>query len=99
VKNQDSNNCDSHIRAYKNAKQWRSADKKQEKPQIYCQQKFLTLERFHGKEELTHYDELVYKLTLKYLRQKGYDIGKNTIPRIKDIRDASVQPPLSAVSG
>lgn len=35
--------------------------------------------------ELTDYDELVYKLTLKYLRQKGYDIGNNTIPRIKNI--------------
>ena len=34
--------------------------------------------------ELTDYDELVYKLTLKYLRQKGYDIGNNTIPRIKN---------------
>ena len=35
--------------------------------------------------EVTDYDELVYKLTLKYLRQKGYDIGNNTIPRIKEI--------------
>jgi hypothetical protein len=39
--------------------------------------------------ELTDYDELkgmfYYKLTLKYLRQKGYDIGNNTIPRIKNI--------------
>jgi hypothetical protein len=35
--------------------------------------------------ELTDYDELVYKLTLKYLRQKGYDIGNNTITRIKNI--------------
>lgn len=35
--------------------------------------------------ELTDYDELVYKLTLKYLRQKGYDIGNSTIPRIKNI--------------
>lgn len=33
--------------------------------------------------EVTNYDELVYKLTLKYLRQKGYDIGNNTIPRVK----------------
>ena len=33
--------------------------------------------------EVTDYDELVYKLTLKYLRQKGYDIGNNTIPRIR----------------
>jgi hypothetical protein len=29
------------------------------------------------------HDELVYKLTLKYLRQQGYDIGNNKIPRIK----------------
>ena len=35
--------------------------------------------------EVTDYDELVYKLTLKYLRQKGYDIGNNTMPRIKNI--------------
>ena len=33
--------------------------------------------------EVTGYDELVYKLTLKYL-QKGYDIGNNTIPRIRN---------------
>jgi hypothetical protein len=34
--------------------------------------------------EVTDYDELVYKLTLKYLRQKGCDIGNNTIPRVKN---------------
>ena len=34
--------------------------------------------------EITDYDELVYKLTLKYLRQKGCDIGNNTIPRVKN---------------
>ena len=33
--------------------------------------------------EKADYDELVYKLTLKYLRQKGYDIGYNKIPRVK----------------
>ncbi|MDQ3869536.1 MAG: hypothetical protein M3250_08260 [Thermoproteota archaeon] len=33
--------------------------------------------------EVTDYDELTYKLTLKYLRQKGYDIGNNKIPRVK----------------
>jgi hypothetical protein len=33
--------------------------------------------------EVTDYDELIYKLTLKYLRQKGYDIGDNKIPRVK----------------
>jgi hypothetical protein len=33
--------------------------------------------------EVADHDELVYKLTLKYLRQRGYDIGNNTIPRVK----------------
>jgi hypothetical protein len=28
-------------------------------------------------------DELIYKLTLKYLRQKGHDIGNNKLPRVK----------------
>ncbi len=33
--------------------------------------------------ERSDHDELVYKLTLKYLRQRGYDIGNNRIPRVK----------------
>jgi hypothetical protein len=33
--------------------------------------------------EMAGFDELVYKLTLKYLRQKGYDIGYNKLPRVK----------------
>lgn len=28
-------------------------------------------------------DELVYKLTLKYLRQRGFNIGNNKTPRVK----------------
>jgi hypothetical protein len=30
-------------------------------------------------------DELIYKLTLKYLRQRGFDIGNNKIPRVKNL--------------
>ena len=33
--------------------------------------------------QVTNNDELVYKLTLKYLREKGYDIGNNKNPRVK----------------
>jgi hypothetical protein len=33
--------------------------------------------------EVADHDELVYKLTLKYLRQGGHDIGNNKIPRVK----------------
>jgi hypothetical protein len=32
--------------------------------------------------EVLDHDEIVYKLTLKYLREMGYDIGNYTIPRV-----------------
>ncbi|HET7147544.1 MAG TPA: hypothetical protein VFI73_03510 [Candidatus Nitrosopolaris sp.] len=35
--------------------------------------------------EFTDHDELVYKLTLKYLREAGYDIGNNKDPRVRVI--------------
>jgi hypothetical protein len=35
--------------------------------------------------EFVNHDELIYKLTLKYLRQNGYDIGNNKIPRVRKI--------------
>ena len=33
----------------------------------------------------TGHDELIYKLTLKYLRRDGYDIGNSKLPEIKPI--------------
>jgi hypothetical protein len=33
--------------------------------------------------EVANHDELVYKLTLKYLRQRGYNIGYNKDPRVR----------------
>ena len=35
--------------------------------------------------KVSNSDELIYKLTLKYLRQKGYDIGNNKNPSIHGI--------------
>ena len=32
--------------------------------------------------EMAGHDELVYKLTLKYLRQAGFDIGNGSLPRV-----------------
>ena len=32
--------------------------------------------------EVSDHDEIVYKLTLKYLREMGYDIGNYSIPRV-----------------
>ena len=68
------------------AKQWKSADEKQEKPELLSEEISNTGEvSWKRVLEVTDYDELVYKLTLKYLRQKGYDIGNNMAPRIKNI--------------
>ena len=36
--------------------------------------------------ETVEHDELVYKLTLKYLRRDGYDIGNNKKPEIRKNR-------------
>ena len=35
--------------------------------------------------EKVKHDELVYKLTLKYLRRDGFNIGNNKMPEIKKI--------------
>ena len=77
MENQNSNSCDSRIHAYKNGKTMEDCKKKQEK------QELLSEEISNGGEvswkrvlDLTNYDELVYKSTLKYLY---------TIPRIKNI--------------
>ena len=35
--------------------------------------------------EKVKHDELVYKLTLKYLRRDGFDIGNNKMPEIKKV--------------
>ena len=68
------------------AKQWRIAGKKQEKLELLSEEISKTGEvSWKRVLEVTDYDELVYKLTLKYLRQKGYDIGNNMIPRVRSI--------------
>jgi uncharacterized coiled-coil protein SlyX len=67
------------------AKQWSSVDRKQEKLELLSEEISNTGEvSWKRVLEITDYDRLVYKLTLKYLRQKGYDIGNNTIPRVKN---------------
>ena len=35
--------------------------------------------------ETVNHDELVYKLTLKYLRRDGYEIGNSNNPEIKKL--------------
>lgn len=42
--------------------------------------------------EVTNHDELVYKLSLKFLRLQGYDIGNNKLPRVT--RSSKSEPQL-----
>ena len=64
---------------------WNSVGKKPEKIQSLLSNEILknTEVSWTRVLEVANHDELVYKLTLKYLRQSGYDIGNNKIPRVK----------------
>lgn len=77
--------CDRRTRAYKNGKTFDQCKDIAEsmnpdfKKQIEYKGKVLWTEIL---EQVNH-DELIYKLTLKYLRQDGYDIGNYKIPEVK----------------
>ena len=87
MENQDSNSCDSRIHAYKNGKTMEECRQEARKTTELLSEELSNTGEVSWKRvlEVTDYDELVYKLTLKYLRQRGHDIGNNMIPRIKDI--------------
>jgi hypothetical protein len=81
----NSSSCDARVHAYKNGKTFEEC-----KEEARQNSEFLSKEILEKGEvswgrimEIADYDELVYKLTLKYLRQKGYDIGYNKLPRVK----------------
>ena len=88
MENQGSSNtsCDSRIHAYKNGKTMEQCRQEARKTTELLSNEVLKTGEVSWKRvlEVTDYDELVYKLTLKCLRQKGYDIGTNTIPRIRN---------------
>ena len=77
--------CDRRIRAYKNGKTFDQCRVIAEsmnpdfKTQIDQKGRVLWTEIL---DQVNH-DELIYKLTLKYLRRDGYDIGNYKIPEVK----------------
>jgi hypothetical protein len=85
LENQASN-CDARIRPYKNGKTMEQCRQEARKTTELLSEEISKSGEVSWKRvlEVTDYDELVYKLTLKYLRQRGYDIGNNTIPRVKN---------------
>lgn len=79
------NSCDSHGTAYRKSKSFEEC-----KEMALLNSNLLSSEiKDQGEVSWTRVltvannDELVYKLTLKYLRQRGFDIGNNKIPRVK----------------
>ncbi len=76
--------CDVRTRAYKNGKTFDECKQIAEKMNLILQEQI----RDKGKVlwtdllEQADHDEIVYKLTLKYLRRDGYDIGNSKRPEI-----------------
>ena len=77
--------CDRRTKAYKNGKTFDQCREIAEslnpdfKKQIDQKGKILWIEIL----DKVNHDELIYKLTLKYLRRDGYDIGNYKIPEVK----------------
>ncbi|MGY5144021.1 MAG: hypothetical protein ACW9XH_06020 [Candidatus Nitrosopumilus sp. bin_32a] len=77
--------CDRQIRAYKNGKTFDQCKDIAES----MNPDFKKIIDNNGKvlwadilEKVDH-DEIIYKLTLKFLRRDGYDIGNYKIPEVK----------------
>ena len=77
--------CDRRTRAYKNGKTFDQCKEIAEKKNTEFQQVISKNGKILWTEilENVNHDELVYKLTLKYLRRDGFDIGNHKIPEVK----------------
>ncbi|HEX5976513.1 MAG TPA: hypothetical protein VFY68_04505 [Nitrososphaeraceae archaeon] len=77
--------CDVRVHAYKNGKTMEQCREEARINTEILSEEILKKGEVSWKRvlEVADHDELVYKLTLKYLRQKGNDIGNNKIPRVK----------------
>jgi hypothetical protein len=79
--------CDVRIHAYKNSKTMEQCREEARKNMEILSNEILEKGEISWTRvlELAGHDELVYKLTLKYLRQMRYDIGNNKDPRVKKV--------------
>ena len=77
--------CDRRVRAYKNGKTFDQCKNIAQSINLQIQKQILETGKVSWNEllEKVEYDELVYKLTLKFLRIDGFDIGNSKIPEIK----------------
>jgi hypothetical protein len=77
--------CNISVRAYKNGKTMEQCKEEARKNTALLSDEVLKKGEVSWAKvlEVADNDELVYKLTLKYLRQTGFDIGNNKVPRVK----------------
>jgi hypothetical protein len=82
--------CDRRIRAYRNGKTFDQCKEIAKSINIQIQKQILENGKVSWTEllEKVDHDELVYKLSLKYLRLDGFDIGNSKIPEIKKFTHA-----------
>jgi hypothetical protein len=83
----DHTSCDTRNRPYKNGKTFEGCRAEARRITSVLSEELLPNNDVSWKKilELAGHDELVYKLTLKYLREMGYDIGNYTTPRVRRI--------------
>lgn len=79
--------CDRRTRAYKNGKTFDECKKIAESVNSELQKQITQNGKVLWSEILqkVDHDELVYKLTLKYLRRDGFNIGDWMTPEVKSI--------------
>ena len=77
--------CDRRVRAYKNGKTFDECKEIAESLNPYFKNQIVVNNKILWTEilEKVDHDELIYKLTLKFLRRDGYDIGNHKIPEVK----------------
>ena len=82
--------CDRRIKAYRNGKTFDQCKEIAKSINIQIQKQILENGKISWKEllEKVDHDELIYKLSLKYLRLDGFDIGNSKIPEIKKFTHA-----------
>ena len=82
--------CDRRIKAYRNGKTFDQCREIAKSINIQIQKQILENGKVSWREllEKVDHDELVYKLSLKYLRLDGFDIGNSKIPEIKKFTHA-----------
>ena len=79
--------CDRRTHAYKNGKTFDECREIAESINPYFKQQIENNGKISWTEilEKVDHDELIYKLTLKYLRRDGYDIGNYKVPEVKKL--------------